>query len=277
MLYIYDGSFEGLLCCVYESYTARQPVTGIVPVWEAQSTLYAAREIETNEAHAARVYVSLENKLGAKGRDLVTAAFMYGDEEKAFDIYRFIAMGYRVGPSVAYMLGDELVGRINKMDKAVRHEAHMLTGFVRFSQYGAGELPMTALAATADTPRSLQRFNGGGISRYIPTGALAAVIEPKHNVLPLMSSHFCNRYPEECFIIFDKTNKQALVYQPHKVSLIELDSLDLPSAEEGEALCRRLWKGYYDAIAIKARENPRCRMTHMPKRFWSHITEMSDL
>lgn len=274
MLYIYDGSFEGLLCCVYESYTARQPVTGIVPVWEAQATLYAAREIKTSEAHAARVYVSLEKKLGAVGRDLVTTAFMYGDEGKAFDIYRFIAMGYRVGPSVAYMLGDELVGRIHRMDKAVRHEAHLFTGFVRFSQYGAGELPMLPGVAPGAS-RSLQRQDGGGgLSSYIPTGALAAVIEPKHNVLPLMSSHFCNRYPEECFIIFDKTNKQALVYQPHRVSLVELDSLELPPAEEGEALCRRLWKGYYDAVAIKARENPRCRMTHMPKRFWGNLTEM---
>lgn len=272
ILYRYDGSFEGLLCCVYDSYTARQPATDIQPMREAQSTLYPAREVETNEANAARVYVSLEKKLGAQGRDLVTTAFLYGGEEKAFDLYRFIVMGYRVGPSVAYMLGDELVSRVHKMSRAVRHEAHLLTGFIRFSQYSTGELSM--LPQSGEAPRALQKLSGKGASRYIPSGALAAVIDPKHRVLPLISRHFCSRYPEEHFLIFDKTHRQALVYQPHSASLLELDSLELPPAEEEEALCRRLWKGYYDAISIKARENPKCRMSHMPKRFWGNLTEM---
>ena len=28
-----------------------------------------------------------------------------------------------------------------------------------------------------------------------------------------------------------------------------------------------------DAIAIKERYNPRCRMGHMPKRYWANMTE----
>jgi len=270
MVYLYDGSFEGLLCCVYESYVSRQPVTDIVPTWEAQATLYAAREIETSETNAARVYASLEKKLGGEGRNLVTTAFLFGGEEKAMDIYRFIAMGYETGPTVSYMLGDEVVSRIHKMNRSITHEAHILTGFVRFSQCDLGELPMLSATAAPAYPVSAS----GEPSRYRPTGALAAVIEPKHNVLPLMSHHFCSRYPEERFIIFDKTNKQALVYEPYKVSLVAMDSLELPPAEDEEALCQRLWKGYYDSVSIKARENPKCRMAHMPKRLWKHILEV---
>ncbi|MEG1777475.1 MAG: TIGR03915 family putative DNA repair protein, partial [Angelakisella sp.] len=104
--------------------------------------------------------------------------------------------------------------------------------------------------------------------------ALAAVIEPKHHILSLISSHFCSRYPEEQFIIFDRTHKQALVYRPRQVSLMTMEEFALPPAEDEEALCRRLWKGYYDAVAIEARENPKCRMTHLPKRFWANLTEM---
>ena len=36
---------------------------------------------------------------------------------------------------------------------------------------------------------------------------------------------------------------------------------------------RRLWRRFYDTIAIRERENPRCRMTNMPKRFWGTMTE----
>ena len=36
---------------------------------------------------------------------------------------------------------------------------------------------------------------------------------------------------------------------------------------------RRLWRQFYDTVAIEGRYNPRCRMTHMPKRYWAHMTE----
>lgn len=43
--------------------------------------------------------------------------------------------------------------------------------------------------------------------------------------------------------------------------------------DEAEARYRLLWKRFYDTIAIRERENPRCRMTHMPKRYWGTMTE----
>ena len=42
---------------------------------------------------------------------------------------------------------------------------------------------------------------------------------------------------------------------------------------EEEALYRRLWRSFYDTISIEERYNPRCRMTHMPKRYWGTMTE----
>lgn len=53
--------------------------------------------------------------------------------------------------------------------RAVRHlegEAHVLKGFVRFSDLG---------------------------------GVLGGEIEPKNRVLPLLRSHFCARYPQDAF------------------------------------------------------------------------------
>ena len=43
--------------------------------------------------------------------------------------------------------------------------------------------------------------------------------------------------------------------------------------DEKEANYRLLWKRFYDTIAIKERENPKLRQTHMPKRYWNTMTE----
>jgi hypothetical protein len=37
---------------------------------------------------------------------------------------------------------------------------------------------------------------------------------------------------------------------------------------------QRLWKNFYDTIAIKERFNPKCRMNFMPKRVWANLPEM---
>ena len=48
------------------------------------------------------------------------------------------------------------------------------------------------------------------------------------------------------------------------------------SATAEELRYRVLWKRFYKTIAIAARENPRCRMTHCPKRYWENMLEMED-
>ena len=45
-----------------------------------------------------------------------------------------------------------------------------------------------------------------------------------------------------------------------------------PGAEE--TAYRQLWRRFYDAVAIRERENPRLRMSRMPKRYWSQMTEL---
>ena len=43
--------------------------------------------------------------------------------------------------------------------------------------------------------------------------------------------------------------------------------------DETEKRYRRLWRCFYDTIAIRERENPKLRMSHMPKRFWPLLPE----
>lgn len=51
-----------------------------------------------------------------------------------------------------------------------------------------------------------------------------------------------------------------------------------PTLPEGEELqFRALWKRFYETVAIKERENPRCQNTFLPKRYRGTMTEFLPL
>ena len=121
------------------------------------------------------------------------------------------------------------------------HEAHQLKGFVRFADYG---------------------------------GVLVGQIAPKNRVLPLLRPHFCQRLPEEAFLLHDKTHREGLFYADRKWKIRPVDHLDLDRPDQAELQCQALWRRFYQTIAIPARHNPKCRMSHMPKRYWDNLPEM---
>lgn len=241
LIYLYDGSFDGLLCRIFESYANHEIPDEICPEYAyEQEVLWQVRQIETNGDYADRVFVKLSAVLGKEGILLLRTVFLYGGAGRENALLRFVRFGLKHGKAALQMLGKAETATVRNMERAVLNEAHLMKEFLRFSDY---------------------------------RGALASVIEPKHYILPLIKGHFTERYPEEHFLIFDRTHKMALVYRPYDSRIIPMDAFDPPDASLPERQFRRLWQEYYDAIAIKPRENPRCRMTHMPKRFWSCMTE----
>lgn len=237
--YIYDGTYAGFLSCVFDSYAHHEQPAAFCTLSEPQSLLWPERVVETDEAHAARVLRSF-GKLGGAGARLAVRGFLTCLPEKELRLWQFLKLGYAVGGTVGRMLTDSRVDVLRKAVWHLEHEAHMYKGFVRFSEQA---------------------------------GVLAAQIEPKNWVLPLLAGHFTTRFNKERFLIFDRTHGEALVYQPGKWGIIPMEGLELAPPGQEELNYRRLWRRFYDTIAIEGRENPRCRMTHMPKRYWAMMTE----
>lgn len=238
--YHYDGSFAGFLCCVFEAYLHKEAPACFLGPEDGRFSLWPERQVTTDEAHARRVYQSLDKKLGVQGRQLVVNGFLTCLPEKELVLWEFLRLGYERGPGVVRDLTDD---RVNTLTKAVQHltgEAHQFKGFTRFSEQ---------------------------------EGLLIGEIEPKNRVLPLLRPHFCTRYSRESFVLYDRTHKEALFYQPGQWAIVPLAEfhLDLPGQEELDY--RRLWRRFYNTIAIEGRYNPKCRMTHMPKRYWNTMTE----
>ena len=240
LTYRYDGSFDGLLCCVFESYEKKEIPADILPPDALQTMLFPVKDIPTDLQKSNRILVSIPKKMGASALDFVQHAFLTCLPQKEENILLFLRMGYRYGPDVINMLADDVVNTLFKAVKHLNNESHLLKGFVRFSVFN---------------------------------NALVAEIEPKNYVLPLLTQHFCERYPEERFFIYDKAHGMALIYQPHHYEIVPVDNLQMPEPDEEETSFRELWQLFYETIEIQGRHNPKCRMSHMPKRYWENMTE----
>lgn len=242
VIYRYDGTFEGFLCCVFDSYVNKEYPAAFQDEAHIESTFFPARWVGTDLRHAQRVLVSL-GKIDPYAKELVVKGFLTCAPEREKIIYRFIRALYVIGRPLLRRLSDEAV---MPLLKAVRHldgEVHLLKGFVRFSDF---------------------------------EGTLAGEIKPKNRVLPLLRPHFCDRMYNETFLLYDRTHREALVHQAGKWAIIPMESFKMAAPSAEEAQYRRLWKRFYDTIEIKERWNPKLRMSNMPKRYWETMTEFQD-
>lgn len=54
MIYTYDGSFEGFLCCIFDSYANKEVLTAITDDEDSAPILFPVRAIQTDSDHAER-------------------------------------------------------------------------------------------------------------------------------------------------------------------------------------------------------------------------------
>ncbi len=244
VVYRYDGSFQGFLCCVFESVYQKEIPFDILPEDSPAATLFPEKHIPTQPDKARRVSASFPKKLGRGARSCIAHAFLSGQPDKESRILRFLLLGYQKGPAVLYMSGHEDVAPVLQMEKHVTSEAHLLTGFVRFRDYGS---------------------------------FLGCTITPKNYVLPLLRLHFCQRFPSENFIIYDASHGAALLSKQGQAEYVQLSQPpQFPEESQEEAAYQAMWKQFYKTIAIAARENHALRRTHCPKRYWVNMTELQD-
>lgn len=157
-------------------------------------------------------------------------------------LYAFVRKLFREGPAFLRNQADAVYAPVVKALRHMSGELEKLRGFVRFSDY---------------------------------SGVLGAEIEPKNRVLPLLRRHFCNRYANESFFIYDRTHREMLLYTKGRSHLACVDSLQLELPGEEEVYYRTLWKRFSDTVASASAKIPRCQNTFMPKRYRGTMTEFS--
>lgn len=243
LILLYDGTFEGLLCAVFDSYSYSPPPQQVDEAAQYQPQL-GCRYCESapDAKKAARVTAGVRRCMGELGYRKIWQAFLYSRPEKATIIYRYIRLGMHHGLRIHRMLTHPTVMAIDKLCTLTGRESNFLTEFLRFSELE-------------------------GHIYY-------AEITPEHYSLPLIMPHFAARMNTHPFLIHDKTHQVAGVYDRKEWVLVSTDDMHIPALSEDEIAYRRLWKTFYDTIAIKERINPALRRQLMPKKYWKNMTEM---
>lgn len=242
MDYLYDGTFEGLLTCIHHHYYTDK-ASGIFNKNNYQANMLTeSMIIETDPDKATVVYEAILNKISPYDLRRIYRVFLSDDVEKELKILRYIVLGFKIGSSISMLHGNPIVFDVQSIEKKIFVEKERMLQFVRFS-------------VTED-------------------GVLYSQIEPDNDVLELLHTHFCDRFKNDPFIIHDvKRNKAMVAYQKNWY-ICDFTSDEIPELSEDEMTCRKLWKNYFENIAIKERTNPKCQRRSMPVRYWKHLTEM---
>ncbi len=241
-IYLYDGTFDGLLTCVFESYEKKQMPTHVDILDGFQQRLDADYcMIVTDATKAKRV------NAGLKKNGLLTHVyyvFLSGDEKRHIHLFGYIHLSFRMGAAVSQCLTETCVYEVSRLYKNVWREAHSFKEFIRFSE--------------------------------LQTGVLYCQIEPKSNVLEILVNHFMDRLPSERFVIHDLNREIAAFYEKGQYVITELKgTAELTLAAE-ELYYQGLWKVFHQTIAIEERINKKLQQGNMPKRFWKHMLEMQE-
>ena len=169
---------------------------------------------------------------------------MHYEEDRGDAVFGFLKVGYNVGAKVTKMLGNEYVMRVMELSRKAVNEAHLYKGFIRFDE--------------------------------LRGGVLFGKIEPKCDVIPLLTEHFKNRFPGEDWIIYDTKRKKSAVHR-HDSEVILVEGRDIEVVTEGlqkDDEYRDLWKVFFDTIGIDERYNPKCQQTNLPQWYRKYMTEM---
>ncbi len=244
VVFLYDGTFFGFLCCVHKSvYSATIPMA-IMCEEDALPTLFDTHSVCTDQQKAIAVADSIPTKISRSALQIVHTVFLSCLKDKELKLLRFLLLGYHQGGGVSRMQAHPDVAVVLAAQRHLLHEAHLLKGFIRFSDTG---------------------------------GVLSSTISPKNFILPFLQNHFTSRFPNENFIIYDKTHHAALIYEHHECHILPVEHINFSQGDERDKHYQNLWKLFYDTIAISERENPKCRMSHMPKRYWENMLEVQHL
>ena len=247
--YLYDGSFEGFLTCIYHHYY-EEKASGIYPKHHYQASLLSCfRIIETEEEKASRVYEAIEEKISTDDLRRIYRVFLSSDPEKENKLLQYIRLGFKKGYTISLLHSHPIVLDMQQCEYKVSIEMHRIKGLARFSALKNSK--------TAE--------NG--------TEILYCCIEPDHDILEIIADHFSDRLKSDPFIIHDKTRNKAVFAQGGEWYISGFTDKDLPMLGQSEGEYEDLWKKYFETIAIKERINPSCQKRMMPVRYWKNLTE----
>jgi probable DNA metabolism protein len=247
---IYDGSFEGMLTAIFETYEYNWTDVHIRKEGTPVPQLFAeVRKVITDEVKAARVWKKLLDLFHPSGVRTIWTSWLSEEETIEETILGVVRYAIALRQNVLKDFGNIHVLQMQQAVKSVGREKHRMEAFVRF-QLTKDELYFS-------------------------------VIEPDFNVLPLILPHFRDRYADQRWFIFDSRRSYGIYYDLQKAepvdffpnSLLSMDRVSPEAFGENEELYQKLWSSYFKSTNIAGRKNAKLHVQHVPKRYWKYLVE----
>ena len=248
---LYDGTFEGLMTAVFEVYEYRFEPAKIIATgnYQSESIFTDHHEVVTNQEKADRVLKMVENNLGKKGASQLLRVYLSENENAERLILSAVSKSIKYPKeNVLNNFADVDIMDIAKINKSISREVHRMHAFVRFEK--------------------------------LQDEVYFSKIEPDFNVLPLIVSHFKNRYRDQKWMIYDLKRHFGIFYDLQEVQFFE------PAFEQTQQLKRtenilheeeipyqKLWQRYFFKTNIPERKNMKLHVQSLPKRYWKYLTE----
>lgn len=259
-IFLCEDSIDGIFTGVYDAWASRyghQNVALTTHTLENYTLFDEYITVTPDTEKSQKVGNTLRTRFGQEVFSQICEAAAALEEPavkrspipKADAIYRTIILGLSLknGSRVLEYLGEPYVNRVFQLSRATGNEAHHLLGFLRFQE--------------------------------LENGVLFACIHPKNDVLSFLGDHFCDRLPEENFMIYDETRKKAALHRKGSYFFLtdtkDLDEQLLQRFSPQELEYQKLWCGFFESIAIEARSNPKLQTQNIPKRFQKDAVEFS--
>ena len=282
--YVFDNTLDGLLTAVFDSFFLRQQDVTLLVEGE-QLPLFAGEphRVVTDSEKAERVWKGLEKHLSREGLHMITLSWL--SEERALNqpLFNMIckvfkphplapsprgeggAFGMKERMDITQNASDEDVLAVRNTCRRVLHEQLRMKQFIRFQK--------------------------------AKDGTYLAVVSPDHNVLPLITDHFSDRFNDQPWLIYDAKRHYGYYYSltpnpspkgegsKYKVIRVTFEDeasvpfdlsngkMDADILSENDQLFQDLWRTYFKAICIKERMNPKKQLSDMPRRYWKYMTE----
>lgn len=242
LIAVYDGTFQGLLSLFAELFRRDLSPAEIGPVQKSQGGLFDdVLAVDTDEDLAARFGARIEKKTGVEALRNLYHGFLSETEGIELLLWHYLCLGRQVGGSLNSHLSHPAVLPVHTLVRRVRHEAHRMKGFIRFTELAQGYF-------------------------YAP-------IETDHLILPLIADHFAARYSVQQWMIHDRKRGKGVLFNGQRWGLVNVEATAVPEVTSGEESFQKMWRHYFRGVAIDERKNVRLQNAKVPTRYRRQLFE----
>lgn len=237
--YIFDGTFEGLLCTAVSIYKSGEHADRIFPYGENyQSVLFdEVTDVITEQGLAERA----KRRIRGDWNTFVLAWLYDSADDHIVHLANCLSDYYR-DRSIMEQRDREHVETVIRYSRKTANERHRMLEFVRFEE--------------------------------LEDGVYLSEIAPDADVLFMLGRHFRDRMSgSDEWMIYDSRRGKLLSCAGGELLLESADLVGEKRYSEKEASYQKLWKVFFENIAIKERTNLKLQDHHVPRRYREHMTE----